>query len=251
MASSENLASFEPFLFRPTFTDSWIAEAYARDTDALTKALQKTFSNDINSTSSFSISETLSPDFLVNLVSGSQTPPPATPTASNFSGSDPETAAPKRQRNGIGILGAPFKVSKRKSRATKRSQTTFITADPASFRQMVQQVTGVRFGNAQMPAIPVLKPEPQRPGNRLNGAGGCLPTLDTSAFMLDHHHEEQQQTIVGSGSGSGSGSVSAPVNGSGTVSFPQPVVSDGGPHAALDFDTYSSFPTLESCLSWN
>lgn len=234
MASSENLASFEPFLFRPTFTDSWISEAYARDTEALTKALQKSLSNSINSNSSFFVSETLSTDSLFNLVSGSQTPPPATPTASNVSGSDPETPAPKRQRNGIGIPGAAAKVSKRKSRASKRSQTTFITADPANFRQMVQQVTGVRFSNAQLSAVPVLKPEPQRPGNRSLEAGGCLPTLDTSAFLLDHHHQQQQQMDV----------VSGPINGSETVAFPESVVSGPG----LDFDAYCSFPTLES---WN
>ncbi|KAF2305484.1 hypothetical protein GH714_005663 [Hevea brasiliensis] len=164
----------------------------------------------------------------------------ATPTASNVSGSDPETPAPKRYRNGIGIPGATAKVSKRKSRSSRRSQTTFITADPANFRQMVQQVTGVRFGNAQFSAVPVLKPEPQRPGSRLHGPGGCLPTLDTSAFLLDHHH--QQQMVVGSGV------ISGPVSGSGTVSFPQAAVTDGGPGPGLDYETCSSFPTLDS---WN
>ncbi|KAJ9185080.1 hypothetical protein P3X46_004751 [Hevea brasiliensis] len=237
MASSE---SFEPFFFRPSFTDSWISEAYARDNETLTKALKKSFSNNINSSSSFSISETLSSDSIFNLVSSSQTPPPPTPTASNVSGSDPETPAPKRYRNGIGIPGATAKVSKRKSRSSRRSQTTFITADPANFRQMVQQVTGVRFGNAQFSAVPVLKPEPQRPGSRLHGPGGCLPTLDTSAFLLDHHH--QQQMVVGSGV------ISGPVSGSGTVSFPQAAVTDGGPGPGLDYETCSSFPTLDS---WN
>ncbi|KDP37839.1 hypothetical protein JCGZ_06394 [Jatropha curcas] len=220
----ENLASLEPFLFR-TFQDSWISEAYARDTETLTKALQKSLFSDNN------------------LICSDTQHPPTTPTASNVSGSDPETVAPpKRQRNGIPATSG--KVSKRKSRASKRSQTTFITADPANFRQMVQQVTGVRFGNAQLPPVPVLKPEPQRPGTRLHAAAGCLPTLDTSAFLLDHHQQPQMVVSVTPGSGSGTGSGSGP--GPATVSFPQPVVADGGPTAGLDYDTFSSFPTLES-----
>lgn len=80
----------------------------------------------------------------------------------------------------------------------------------------------------------VLKPEPQRPGNRLQQQG-CLPTLDTSAFLLDHH---LQQQFMGPGSSTNSGQ--------GHVSFSQPgvMVGDGG--AGLDFDAFPSFPTLES-----
>nr|DAD35724.1 TPA_asm: hypothetical protein HUJ06_006364 [Nelumbo nucifera] len=64
-------------------------------------------------------------------------------------------------------------------------------ADPANFRQMVQQVTGVQFGNSPVPG-PIFKPEPQRPGTPLQG---CLPTLNTSAFLLDNH--QQQNQMVG------------------------------------------------------
>ncbi|KAJ6300710.1 hypothetical protein OIU76_021494 [Salix suchowensis] len=248
MASSENLASLEPWnmMFRPTLSDCWISEAFARDTETLTKALQKSIFNNIDdipmntntnntSSNSYSFNETFSSNSISPFASLIETASP-TPTASNVSGSDPETAGvTKRQRNPV--PGATGRVSKRKSRASKRSQTTFISADPANFRQMVQQVTGVRFNNSQVSMVPVLKPEPQRLGGRLQGGSGCLPTLDTSAFLLDHH---QQQVVMGSTPGSSPGS--------GPVSFTQPMMggSGGGSSGGLDFDTFSSFPTLES-----
>ncbi|CAK7339897.1 unnamed protein product [Dovyalis caffra] len=250
MASPENLAGLEPWnmMFRPTLPDCWLSEAYARDTETLTKALQKSLFNTIddnptntneNSTNSFSITETFSSNSTNPFINLIETAPP-TPTVSNVSGSDPETAGvTKRQRNAA--PGATGKVSKRKSRASKRSQTTFITADPANFRQMVQQVTGVRFGNSQVSMVPVLKPEPQRPGGRFQGGSGYLPTLDTSAFLLDHH---QQQVVMGSPSGTCPG----PAVGPGPNAFTQSLVGDVGVSSSggLDFDTFSSFPTLES-----
>uniref|UniRef100_A0A2P2ME55 Uncharacterized protein LOC105136902 n=1 Tax=Rhizophora mucronata TaxID=61149 RepID=A0A2P2ME55_RHIMU len=249
MASSENLESLEPWSFPQNFPDLWISEAYARDTDTLTKVLQKSFCNNSSiaaNNAANPVSETLTSDSFLAFINGetaSPALPPATPSASNVSGSDPETA-PKRQRNAM--PGATGKVSKRKSRASKKSQTTFITADPANFRQMVQQVTGIRFASSQMPLAPVLKPEPQRLGGRFQGCGGagggagCLPTLDTSTFLLDHHHG---QMVMGSTSGSGSG----PIVGPGPMCFTQSLVADGGRGGAgsapgLDFD----FPTLES-----
>ncbi|EXC30746.1 hypothetical protein L484_027921 [Morus notabilis] len=235
MASSENLASIDPWAFRPTFSDCWLSELFARDTETLTKALQKSLEPVVAPSSDSDI-------FRTEQV---QTP---TPTVSGLSGSDPDTpssaaASTKRHR-----LAIPPKVSKRKSRATKRSQTTFITADPANFRQMVQQVTGVRFrgvaaqfGSA---AAPILKPEPQRAcGARFPVAGACLPTLDTSALLLDHHssHQSQQGHPVGSTTAMaslvGAGSGSAPTMVSSFVE-----AGSGG----LDFDAFPSFPTLES-----
>uniref|UniRef100_A0A5B6ZZ43 VQ domain-containing protein n=1 Tax=Davidia involucrata TaxID=16924 RepID=A0A5B6ZZ43_DAVIN len=214
MTSSENL---DPWMFRPTFADSWISEAFARDTETLTKALQKSLSNHSETIMS---SDAISPFF--NLVK-TETPTAQTPS---FSSSDPDTAAPKR-RNPIPITNSIGKTTKRKSRASKRTTTTFITADPANFRQMVQQVTGVRFGSGQLPVAPLLKPEPQRPVNRLQG---FLPTLDTSAFLLDHN-----QQVVGPSS--------AAVHPS-SLTIPAAAVADGG--SGLDFDSFSNFPTLES-----
>lgn len=210
MASSEQLAAFEPWMFRTALADSWISEAFARDTDTLTKALQKSLSDNL---SADSVSPYLTPE---TLSSAAQT--------LSGSGSDLETVAPKRRNAAAGTTSG--RIIKRKSRASKRNTTTFITADPANFRQMVQEVTGVRFVNGQMPVYgPVLKPEPQRASfTRLQG---CLPTLDTSAFLLNHHNQQ----VVGPSS---------------TTAIAQPlqVVSDGG--SGFDFESFSSFPTLES-----
>ncbi|KAJ4848100.1 hypothetical protein Tsubulata_023521 [Turnera subulata] len=255
MASSENLASLDPWAFRAAFPDSWISESYARDTETLTKALQKSLSAAAAASSS---ADSFNP-FLGLLDHHQQqqqqqqqqesaTTAPPTPTASTLSGSDPEAPPALSKRPRTAVPGPNGKVSKRKSRASKRSQTTFITADPANFRQMVQQVTGVRFGgNSQLPVVPVLKPEPHRPppGGRsvAAAAAACLPTLDTSAFLLDQH-----QLLLGSVSGPG-----LPV-GSGPQSFgtqPQTLPADSGTAAAaggggFGFDTFSGFPTLES-----
>jgi len=211
MASSENLASIEPWSFRPTFADSWISEAYARDTDTLTRALQQTLSSHTGAGAGDSI---MSPFF--NAIK----PENLSVQTPSGSGSELETATPK-QRNAVGGV-AGVKIAKRKSRASKRATTTFITADPANFRQMVQQVTGVRFASGQMPVNPVLKPEPQRAFNRLQG---CLPTLDTSAFLLDHHLPA-------------SAAVAQPA----MTATPPAMVGGGG----FDFESFSSFPTLES-----
>ncbi|GMJ02394.1 calmodulin (CAM)-binding protein of 25 kDa [Hibiscus trionum] len=206
MASSlENLGSIESWAFRPTFTDSWLSEAFARDTEALTRALQVSISN--------SDSSSLSP--LFSLVNSDPFP---TPSGSNLSGSDPETTLKRQRTVELPPTGKVSK-SKRKSRASKRSQTTFIKADPTNFRQMVQEVTGVRFGNAQMCPGPILKPEAQRPGS--------LPTLDTSAFLLDHCQPS-----------------SGAVAGSGFVPLQASVVANAG--ASSDCDSFPCFPTLES-----
>ncbi|KAK2416414.1 calmodulin-binding protein [Trifolium repens] len=230
MASSENLASIEPWMFRPAMADTWLADYMARDTDALTKALQKSLSA--------APEDALSPFLKDSSATATAT---VTPTVSSLSGSD--DSAPKRQRVAAG------KISKRKSRASKRSQTTFITADLANFRQMVQQVTGVRFGaGSNVSMASVVKPEPHRVmgvtgGGRFSATGaGCLPTLDTSAFLLDHHRQPQQ-TVVGPNSDG------PEMSGLGPVSFGQPIDESSFGSAGLDFETFSScFPTLES--SW-
>ncbi|KAK8594116.1 hypothetical protein V6N13_125926 [Hibiscus sabdariffa] len=196
MASSlDNLGSMESWAFRPTFTDSWLSEAFSRDTQALTRALQVSISN--------------SDSPLFSLLD-------STPTGSNLSGSDPETTVTHQRTADLPPTGKVSK-SKRKSRASKRSLTTFIKADPTNFRQMVQEVTGVRVGNnAQMSPGPILKPEPQRPGS--------LPTLDTSAFLL-----EQRQPSSGGVAGCGLVPLQASMGG-----------------ASSDYDSFPCFPTLES-----
>ncbi|KAL9331420.1 hypothetical protein ACSQ67_001030 [Phaseolus vulgaris] len=232
--TAENVASIEPWtMLRPPVSDSWLAEFFTRDTDSITRALQKSLS----AAAVFPEDN----DFTPFAATPDSAAAATTPTVSSLSGSDHDSAPRRRGPQTTG------KISKRKSRASKRSQTTFITADPANFRQMVQQVTGVRFGSAAPIAPAVLKPEPQRPaGNiaRFSGGAGCLPTLDTSAFLLDHTQQVVGHTSAGSGPGSG---LSMP----GTLPY-APALAALDSHAAsfasagLDFDTLSSFPTLES-----
>lgn len=80
------------------------------------------------------------------------------------------------------FLRAGSPLGKRKSRASTRRASTFISVDPADFRRMVQQVTGFRL-DAGSAAGPVLRPERFRPGGgQLYPA--LLPTLDSSAFAV-------------------------------------------------------------------
>lgn len=157
------------------------------------------------------------------------TPSASVPTVSG--GSENETAGSKRRRVG----GGAGKNKKRKPRASKRATTTYITADAAHFRQMVQQVTGFNFGSGGVgyaaPAAPVLKPEPQRAVHRLQPSG-CLPTLDTSAFLLD------QNKTVGPTAAT---SLLPPATVSAAAAGMTPPDAGG-----FDFDFFSNFPTLES-----
>ncbi|KAL2320596.1 hypothetical protein Fmac_029565 [Flemingia macrophylla] len=222
MASSENVAAIDPWMLRPTVTDSWLAEYFSRDADnTITKALHNSLSN-VNHDAYFLIN----PDASASASASAA----ATPTVSSLSGSDHDSA-PKRRPPPTG------KISKRKSRASKRSQTTFITADPANFRQMVQQVTGVRIGAAPI-APPLLKPEPHRPPGRFTPAAGFLPTptLDTSAFLLEHQQVGPNSAAAGPGAG---------LSGPGPLPF-SPSLDAAASFAAADFDIFSSFPTLES-----
>ncbi|CAN1133818.1 Calmodulin-binding protein 25 [Linum perenne] len=228
-SSSENLSLFDSWTFRPSFPDSWISESYSRESDALTKALQQSLYSDSFITSSS----------LPSSVAAASTSPDTPTPISCSSDPDSTTAAPKPKpirSRGNTVPGATGKVSKRKPRvSSKKSQTTFITADPANFRQMVQQVTGgIRFTDN---LVPVLKPEPHRISaavihHHLEQVTGGLPTLDTSTFLLNHQiqqqEEEDDKTVAFNG-----GEV-------GPLSYSQPMVSSG------DFDSFSSFPTLES-----
>lgn len=90
------------------------------------------------------------------------------------------------------------KVSKtRRSRASSKSPITFLNADPANFRAMVQQVTGVPLNPTAAAArlwshsggigVPLPKRDfsssSVRSNNNITFQG--LPTLDTSAFLIN------------------------------------------------------------------
>ncbi|KAK9054858.1 hypothetical protein SSX86_025937 [Deinandra increscens subsp. villosa] len=236
MASSDNLATIEPWMFRSTIGDAWCPDAFARETEsALTKALQQSFFGN-NQQQFHEINHPISSSFLLKQSDyySATTPSVSTLTASG-SGSEPETPGSKRRGGLLGVsVGKP---AKRKSRASKRSMTTFIQADPANFRQMVQQVTGVKLGDGQVPVSTVVKPEPLRQPF-INKLQGLLPTLDTSAYLLHHQNNNNNRSthrIPVSGSAA---------NSTGFSQLPPVNQVDGG--AGVDFYSFSSFPTLES-----
>ncbi|XP_066308728.1 calmodulin-binding protein 25-like [Miscanthus floridulus] len=109
---------------------------------------------------------------------------PATPSSSasellSFSG-HVDAPAPESSRPGARALAGPRvgRVTKRKPRPSRRPPTTYITADPANFRRVVQEITGLPVPAASEAAT-VAAPN-------WTAAPACvLPTLDTSAFLLD------------------------------------------------------------------
>ncbi|KAI3786799.1 hypothetical protein L1987_40782 [Smallanthus sonchifolius] len=220
MASFDNLTAIEPWMFRSTAGDPWYPDAFARETEsALTKALQQSFFNHPHEIEVNHLILNQS-DYCSTTASASN----GTGTVSG-SGSDPETPGSRRRgmNHSLGVsAGTP---KKRKPRASKRAMTTFIQADPANFRQMVQEVTGVK-----LPGSAVVKPEPlRRPfSNKLQG---LLPTLDTSAYLLDVQNSHTRRIPV-------SGVSQLPAMGEVTV--------NGG--GGVDFYSVCSFPTLESSI---
>ncbi|XP_074584068.1 calmodulin-binding protein 25-like [Curcuma longa] len=178
---AEDCSVLDPWLYRSE--SAWMSEAFARDNEALTRALQISLAADTSS-------------------SGGATTPSAaaaspSPSSATSSSSSPfllhrsrqlaPSAAPLQPRSHPLGPASGARVAKRRSRATKRSPTTYINADPANFREMVQRVTGIQVVGNQPPAPDALvKPEPIRaaPGSRAALQQLCLPTLDTSALLL-------------------------------------------------------------------
>ncbi|XP_074297248.1 calmodulin-binding protein 25-like [Silene latifolia] len=214
MASILEMASFDTWAYQSTFDNTWISETFTKETDVLTKAFTNSITN-VSDTENVSFTETPF-SFLAQPGSSSNgSDPDPEPELESKPEPEMQCVSKRPSRNVISK-----KITKRKTRASKRSNTTFIHADPANFRQMVQQVTGVRFGSVHGL---VLKPEAQQ----LVSESGHLPTLDTSAFLLDHH-----QQVVGSHN-----VINGPSYGSNVSSTNRP---------GFDFDGLTCFPTLES-----
>nr|CAD1817377.1 unnamed protein product [Ananas comosus var. bracteatus] len=188
-----------------------------RETDALTRALQVSLSpsSSISSPSHpSSSSSAAAAALLLRLVNN----PHHSAAAAAAAGAGPRFQMPPAV--------ASRRISKRRSRASKRLPTTYISVDPANFRRMVQEVTGVRFGEGDGPAEPApARPDPSlfaadRAASGLPPQPSCgLPTLDTSAFLLDRAGSELRED----------GSVGPDL---------------GGP--GFEFDPFPCFPTLES-----
>ncbi|RLN29710.1 calmodulin-binding protein 25-like [Panicum miliaceum] len=106
-------------------------------------------------------------------------------TASSAPSTTPATAAATNRHHLRSTATATRRTTKRRPRPSRKLPTTYITADPASFRRMVHQVTGA--DDLPLPVTPPVPPEAlRRPAPYRAGAAGTLmlPTLDTSAFLL-------------------------------------------------------------------
>jgi len=234
MVTSEGLASVDSWLYRQGFNvDSWLlSDTFSHDNDLLARALHTTVTapHTLTPSSAFFDSSAVSHPSSTNTLS------------STVSGaSDPEIigGGAKRKRN---CLLTDGKAAKRRARASKKSQTTFITADPSNFRQMVQQVTGAKYiDDSSSFGIfdPIVKPEPLRFVNKLpcgpSDRSTAVPMLDTSAFLSNHH---QENLAVGNAFSGNSSSVGLPSG------KPSATADPGG--SAVEFDNYPTFPTLES-----
>ncbi|XP_074576040.1 calmodulin-binding protein 25-like [Curcuma longa] len=156
----ENCSALDPWRYRSD--SAWISQAFASENQAVTRALQISLSDNSSSGAA-----SPSAPFLLHHRQYSRTP-----------------ATHPFRPLGPGPLG---RVSKRRSRAPNRSPTTYINADPANFREMVQRVTGFQVDCGMLAAEPMVKSEPVRPavGDRAALRQVCLSTLDTSALLLD------------------------------------------------------------------
>lgn len=221
---ADNCVSMDWFSYRPSslLPDKlWMTEAiFARqdDDDALiTRALQASLSQQSSPPNSSSNhffqqqeSETNNNEFAVE---------------------SKRIRNPTRMTSSSSVAAVSGKIGKRKSRASKKSATTYITADPANFRQMVQQVTGgASFGGGGCGFLPV--ETETHVGNERNGfgfgGGMVLPTLDTSSSLLV---QETLSFPTDTQMGSGGGYVSTTPVGLGSGSA---------------FGNFYGFPTLES-----
>ncbi|KAK1664372.1 hypothetical protein QYE76_052531 [Lolium multiflorum] len=129
------------------------------------------------------------------------------------------------------------RVSKRKPRPSRRPPTTYISADPADFRRMVQEITGFSAPGAERayPAATPRRPDP---------LAFVLPTLDTSAcFMLDQAPPQQRwedKTSGGAATGMAVAAAGAGAEDSSLLLMHELEAMMSAPGAA------SGFPTLES-----
>ncbi|GJN10623.1 hypothetical protein PR202_ga28733 [Eleusine coracana subsp. coracana] len=120
------------------------------------------------------------------LVAADYSPPP------QASAPAPAPAPGGARRRQNQQLGPVSRSGKRRSRASKRAPTTYISTDPSNFRIMVQHVTGVQQADSSSSlSLPGADPNPMlllaadtttNPGLLMMTGGGG-----------DHHYQEQQQ----------------------------------------------------------
>ncbi|KAF8749354.1 hypothetical protein HU200_012686 [Digitaria exilis] len=116
---------------------------------------------------------------------------------------DSPPAAGRRHHNKLKLAPAGGRAGKRRSRASKRAPTTYISTDPTNFRMMVQHVTGAQGDDDDMRLLmlqqPMLLPgadeaSPAAAANnghnhqqqlQLNQQQPCFPTLDSWNVMYE------------------------------------------------------------------
>ncbi|CAM0146864.1 unnamed protein product [Urochloa decumbens] len=167
--------------------------------------------------------------------SSSTSPPPPWFPADDFimasapSPPTPATAAPPSNYH----HRPARRVSKRRPRPSRKLPTTYITADPASFRRMVHQVTGA--DDLPLPVPPpaetLCRPAPYRAAPAGTSGGMMLPTLDTSAFLL--------------GAPSSVPATPDQAEAGGAAGLLGPAAAAGGEGACSNYNG-SSFPNLDS-----
>lgn len=126
---------------------------------------------------------------LADLPSPYYAPPPHTATCCD---SVLVADSPGRQNHALAPAGA--RAGKRRSRASKRAPTTYISTDPANFRLMVQQITGVQADAAGVELM-MLQVQASAPlgaaaaGNRPQ----LLPAGDEASALRQHQLQLQLQ----------------------------------------------------------
>ncbi|XP_062182694.1 calmodulin-binding protein 25-like [Phragmites australis] len=106
-----------------------------------------------------------------------------TSSAPTPSAPPPATAAAPSRHHPFRSAPSSRRAAKRRPRPSRRLPTTYIRADPASFRRMVHQVTGAEGLPFPPPSEALHRQAPARASSA--GAGALvLPTLDTSAFLI-------------------------------------------------------------------
>uniref|UniRef100_A0A0D9UZN6 VQ domain-containing protein n=1 Tax=Leersia perrieri TaxID=77586 RepID=A0A0D9UZN6_9ORYZ len=153
---------------------TWLSTAFADD--ALTAALWASMSPSSAATGAASYRSAASP---------SPTPSSSTTTTTSSAsagGVDILAATPARA-----ATRPTGRVAKRKPRPSRhRAHTTYISADPADFRRMVQEITGFpAVPGAAVYASSTPAPHHTTSASATTALACVLPTLDTSAFLLD------------------------------------------------------------------
>ncbi|KAF8680749.1 hypothetical protein HU200_045593 [Digitaria exilis] len=98
---------------------------------------------------------------------------------------DSPPAIGRRHHNKLKLAPAGGRAGKRRSRASKRAPTTYISTDPTNFRMMVQHVTGAQGDDDDMRLLMLQQPM------LLPGADDASPAA--AAANNGHHHQQQLQ----------------------------------------------------------